>query len=102
MDQFQMDHQALYHLLKIKCERETLDDVLQGMRTLLADEAMPTAEQVRTFLQAPGDGGRCPPSGGASIASGYTSVALARAEPRHPLPPGEKCRRKKRPSSPQG
>ena len=36
MDQFQMDHQALYHLLKIKCERETLDDVLQGMRTLLA------------------------------------------------------------------
>lgn len=52
MDQFQMDHQALYHLLKIKCERETLDDVLQGMRTLLADEAMPTAEQVRAFLQA--------------------------------------------------
>ena len=53
MDQFQMDHQALYHLLKIKCERETLDDILQGMRTLLADEAMPTAEQVRAFLQAP-------------------------------------------------
>ena len=53
MDQFQMDHQALYHLLKIKCERETLDDVLQGMRTLLADEAMPTAEQVRAFLRAP-------------------------------------------------
>ena len=25
----------------------------QGMRTLLADEAMPTAEQVRAFLQAP-------------------------------------------------
>ena len=53
MDQFQMDHQALYHLLKIKYERETLDDILQGMRTLLADEAMPTAEQVRAFLRAP-------------------------------------------------
>ena len=53
MNHFQMDHQALYHLLKIKCERETLDDILQGMRTLLADEAMPTAEQVRAFLQAP-------------------------------------------------
>lgn len=53
MDQFQMDHQALYRLLKIKCERETLDDVLQGMRTLLPEEEMPTVEQVRTFLQAP-------------------------------------------------
>ena len=29
------------------------DRILQGMRTLLADEAMPTAEQVRAFLQAP-------------------------------------------------
>ena len=52
MDQFQMDHQALYHLLKIKCERETLDDVLQGMRTLLSDEAIPTAEQRKFFLSA--------------------------------------------------
>ena len=30
-----------------------MDDVLQGMRTLLADEAMPTAEQVHAFLRAP-------------------------------------------------
>ena len=44
MDQFQMDHQALYRLLKIKCERETLEDVLQGMRTLLPEEEMPTVE----------------------------------------------------------
>lgn len=53
MDQFQIDHQALYRLLKIKCERETLEDVLQGMRTLLPEEEMPTVEQVCTFLQAP-------------------------------------------------
>jgi len=32
-----------------------------------------------------------PPSGGASIASGYTLDAFAGAKPRHPLPPkGEK------------
>ncbi len=51
MDQFQMDHQALYHLLKIKYERETLDDVLQGMRTLLADEAMPQRSRSAHFFR---------------------------------------------------
>lgn len=83
MDQFQMDHQALYHLLKIKCERETLDDILQGMRTLLADEAMPTAEQVRAFLQAP--------DGDTALDPQQQMVAMDQLCGRQKTPP--KCRR---------
>lgn len=53
MNQFQMDHQALYRLLEIKCERETVDGVLQGIREFLPEEDMLEAEQVCAYLQAP-------------------------------------------------
>ncbi len=51
MEQFNMDHQALRRLFEIKAERETLNCVLQGMRKVLPEEAMPTEEAVRAFLQ---------------------------------------------------
>lgn len=52
MEAFHMDEKFLYRLLRIKCDRETVDYVLQEMEEVLG-ECQPDAEQVRAYLQAP-------------------------------------------------
>ena len=53
MDEFQMDHQALYHLGKNQVRAGTLDDVLEGCVRFWRMKRCRTAEQVRAFLRAP-------------------------------------------------
>lgn len=52
METFQMDSKFFYQLLKIKCERETMDFVLREMEKVLGED-QPDAEQVFAYLQAP-------------------------------------------------
>lgn len=52
MEAFRMDNSFFYELLRIKCERETMDYVLRAMKKVLR-ENLPDAEQVRAYLQAP-------------------------------------------------
>lgn len=52
MEAFQMDSKFFYQLLRIKCERETMDYVLREMEEVLGEE-QPDAEQVRAYLQSP-------------------------------------------------
>ena len=52
MEAFQMDSKFFYQLLRIKCERETMDYVLREMEEVLGEE-QPDGEQVRAYLQSP-------------------------------------------------
>lgn len=52
MEAFRMDNNFFYQLLRIKCERETMDYVLRAMKKVLGED-LPDAEQVRAYLQAP-------------------------------------------------
>ena len=52
MEAFQMDSKFFSQLLRIKCERETMDYVLREMEEVLGEE-QPDAEQVRAYLQSP-------------------------------------------------
>ena len=52
MEAFQMDSKFFYQLLRIKCERETMDYVLREMEEVLGED-QPDAEQVCAYLQAP-------------------------------------------------
>lgn len=52
MEAFQMDSKFFYQLLRIKCERETMDYILREMEEVLGEEQL-DAEQVRAYLQSP-------------------------------------------------
>lgn len=50
MDKIKVDREFLQKLFTIKCERETMDEVLREMRKDLGDD-MPEAKAVRAYLR---------------------------------------------------
>lgn len=52
MEECKINHDALYRLLEIKCERETLEYVLDGMNKVLGED-LPDADQVQAYLMSP-------------------------------------------------
>lgn len=53
MDGTKFNRRFLEMLLKMQCEKETLDDVIQEMRSVLG-ENMPEEDAVRAYLKCPG------------------------------------------------
>ena len=51
MEECKRSHDALYRLLEIKCEHETLEYVLKGMKKVLGED-LPDAVQVQACLMA--------------------------------------------------
>ncbi|MBM6897607.1 hypothetical protein H9X86_09580 [Pseudoflavonifractor capillosus] len=52
MEECKINHDALYRLMEIKCERETLEYVLDGMKKVLGED-LPDADQVQAYLMSP-------------------------------------------------
>lgn len=48
MEECKINHDALYRLMEIKCERETLEYVLDGMKKVLGED-LPDADQVQAY-----------------------------------------------------
>lgn len=53
MEGSKFNRRFLKMLLKVQCEKETLDYVIQEMRTVLG-EKMPEEDAVRAYLKDPG------------------------------------------------
>lgn len=53
MDGTKFNRRFLKMLLKMQCEKETLDDVIQEMQSVLG-ENMPEEDAVRAYLKGPG------------------------------------------------